>query len=352
MENCINIYNEFLETTNNLTDNDISSLTNNNVNDHLNSFYQSLSNDDLFSVFTMAKIKLFSAKTEETHRVSTSLFGEELTLKQIFNNQSDIIKNKLWELLFNLYIQLERINNNNADRIALLKDSLKKMRSNTSNSVKNDIFKNVLNADVNNTTSNMLDDIIGSFQDVVSNKGNPFESIMGITEMITSKYGNMIENGEVEIDKILGGMGGLLTKGMNGMTGMGEEKKEEPVIINDEFSTADVDVGKEEDKKAGGMFNFANFAKFAPLAEMVTKINAVKNEDDINALKKDMDNFMEKELKVDMSQYKGNMEKLEKQLEEAKFKDKVVEVVDMVEPTEYTEHTEHTEHMEHLEHLD
>ncbi len=322
MENCISIYNEFLETVNNLTGNDASTF-NNNIEQRLNKFYQSLNNDDLFTIFTMAKIKVFSAKTEETHQVSISLFDESLSLKQVFNNQTDIVKNKLWELLFNLYIQLERINNNNANRISSLKDTLKKMRQTTSTNVKNDIFKNVLNADVNNTTNNMLDDIIGSFQNVVANKGNPFESIMGITEMITSKYGSKIENGEVEIDKILGGMGSLIGKGV---ASMGEEKKEEPVIIDDNFSTADVDVGKqEEEQKPGGMFNFA---KLAPLADMVTKINAVKTEDDINALKKDMDNFMEKELKVDMSQYKENMEKLEKKLEEAKLKDKQVETAD------------------------
>jgi hypothetical protein len=324
MENCISIYNEFLETVNNLTGNDASSY-NNNIEQRLNNFYKSLQNTDLFTIFSMAKIKVFSAKTEETHNFSISLFDENLSLKQVFNNQTDIVKNKLWDLLLNLYIQLERINNNNSDRITVLKETLKKMRHNTSNNVKNDIFKNVLNADVNNTTNSMLDDIIGSFQDVVANKGNPFESIMGITEMITSKYGSKIENGEVEIDKILGGMGGLLGKGM---AGMGEEKKEEPVIIDDNFSTADVDVGKEEEKKQGGVFNFA---KLAPLADMVTKINAVKTEDDINALKKDMDSFMEKELKVDMSQYKENMEKLEKKLEEAKLKDKVVESVPSTE---------------------
>jgi hypothetical protein len=33
-----------------------------------------------------------------------------------------------------------------------------------------------------------------------------------------------------------------------------------------------------------------------------------------------MDSFMEKELKVDMTQYKENMEKLEKKLEEMKSK--------------------------------
>ncbi len=328
MENCISIYNEFLDTVNTLTGNDTSSY-NTNIESRLNNFYKSLSNDDLFTIFTMAKIKVFSGKTEETHQFSTSLFGEELSLKQVFNNQTDIVKNKLWELLFNLYIQLERINNNNSERIAALKDTLKKIRQSTSTNVKKDIFKNVLNADVNNTTNSMLDDIIGSFQDVVANKGNPFESIMGITEMITTKYGSKIENGEVEIDKILGGMGGLIGKGMSGMT---EEKKEEPVIIDDNFSTADVDVGKqEEEQKPNSMFNFA---KLAPLAEMVTKINAVKTEDDINALKKDMDSFMEKELKVDMSQYKENMEKLEKKLEAVKMKDKQVEPTEPTEPAE------------------
>lgn len=325
MENCINIYNEFSETVNNLTGNDTISYNDNNIEQRLNNFYELLQNSDLFTLFSMAKIKVFSAKIEETHNLSISLFDEKLSLKQVFNNQTDVVKNKLWELLLNLYIQLERNNNNNADRITVLKDTLKKMRSNTSGNIKSDIFKNVLKADVNNTTNNMLDDIIGSFQDVVSNKGNPFESIMGITEMITSKYGSKIENGEVEIDKILGGMGGLIGKGMAGMGGVGEDKKEEPVIIDDNFSTADVDIGKEEEEKPNNMFNFA---KLAPLADMVTKINAVKTEDDINALKKDMDSFMEKELKVDMSQYKENMEKLEKKLEEAKMKDKIVEVVD------------------------
>jgi len=58
-----------------------------------------------------------------------------------------------------------------------------------------------------------------------------------------------------------------------------------------------------------------------PLADMVNKINSVKTEDDVKLLKQDMDNFMEKELKVDMGQYKENMEKLEKKLEEAKMKD-------------------------------
>jgi hypothetical protein len=269
----------------------------------------------------MTKIKVFSAKTEETYDVSSSLFGENLTLKHIFNNQTEDVKTKLWELLLNMYIQLERAKNNNQERIASLKDGLKKLRQASSQHIKNDIFKNVLNTDVNNTTSSMIDDIIGSFQSVVSNKGNPFENIMGITEMITSKYGSKIENGEVEIDKILGGMGGLLNKGLSGM---GDKKEEEPIVMDENFSTADVDVGQpEEEKKENGF----NFAKLMPLANMVNKIGSIKTEDDVKALKEDMDHFMEKELKVDMSEYKENLDKLEKQLEEAKLKGKVVEPV-------------------------
>ena len=210
-----------------------------------------------------------------------------------------------------MYIQIERTHYNISTRISLLKGELKNMRkSNNSNNsnIKNDMFKNILNADVNGTTNNMLDEIIGSFQNMVGTGGNPFENIMGITEMISSKYGSKIENGEIEIDKILGGMGGLLGNGMN----FGEQKEEEkPIIIDENYSTSNVEIGEEKKEEA---MNF-NFAKFAPLANMVSKITSIDSENDMLSLKQDMDNFMEKELKVDMVQYKEHMAKLEQQLE-------------------------------------
>lgn len=323
MENCINIYNDFLDTVKSLTKNNTAAYKD-KVEERLNKFYDSLQNPDIFTLFSMPTIKVFSSKTEETHTVSASLFDEFLNLKTIFNNQNEEVKNKLWELLLNLYIQLERVKNNNAERITTMKDSLKKLRHTASQNVKNDIFKNVLNTDVNNTTSSMIDDIIGSFQDVVSNKGNPFENIMGITEMITSKYGRKIENGEVEIDKILGGMSGLINKGISKF---GEKDKEdaEPVVMDENFSTADVEIGNdEEDEEKKPAFNFA---KLMPLANMMNKIGTIKSEDDVKALKQDMDQFIEKELKVNMDDYQENINKLEKQLEGIKLKDKVVEEV-------------------------
>jgi len=311
------IYIDFLDKVKMLTNNDISKYTD-NVTERLTRFHTSLVNEDLFLLFSMSKIKVFSAKTVETHNVSTSLFRDntltesELTLKQLFNNMPDTTKNQLWELLFNMYIMIEQKHDNLSTRISLLKGTLKNMKTNLNS--KSDMFKNIINTDVNSTTTNMLDDIIGSFQNIVGTKGNPFDNIMGITEMITSKYGSKIENGEVEIDKILGGMGGLLGKDMNlgnafGKFGNAEDDK--PVIIDENYSTSNIDVGVEE--KNEGM-NF-NFSKLAPLANMVNKIGSIGSENDVLSLKKDMDNFMEKELKVDMTQYKEHMDKLEKQLE-------------------------------------
>jgi hypothetical protein len=279
------------------------SLFKENVEERLNRFYTTLQNEDSFTLFSMAKIKAFSSKTVETHDISVSLLGEEHSLKQIFNNQEDSLKNNLWELLFNLYIQLEKVNKPESQRISILKDMLKKMRKEPT-TMNSSILKNVLNADVNACTTNMLDDIINSFSSAVNNKGNPFENIMGITEKITSKYGSMIESGEIEIDKILGGMGSMLGNGL------GLNKPEEaPVIIDENFSTSGVEIGKEPEDKGG-----FNLSKLMPLADMVNKIGSVQSEDDILALKKNMDNFMEKELKMDMTQYKENMDKLEKQI--------------------------------------
>jgi hypothetical protein len=315
MDSCVEFYNEFLEQVKSLTSNETSAYANQYI-ERVNRFYDSLDNNDLFTVFASAKIKVFSAKTVETHAISTSLFDENLTLKHIFNNMADNVKDTLWIGLFNLYIQLERHHNKHPERVAVLKDMIKSIRGQQTSKARSDLFKNVIKTDVNSTTTNMLDDIIGSFQNVMSNNGNPFENIMSITEQITQKYGSKIENGEVEVDKILGGMGSMFTGGM---------KEEEPVVMGENFSTADVEIGKEEETKG---FNLGDIGKLAPLADMINKVGSVKTEEDALRVKQDMDNFMEKELKVDMSQYKQQMEDLERKMEEMKRQTSTIEDVD------------------------
>ena len=311
MDLCIEFYTEFLNLVNNLT-NYNTDMFNNNTEIRLMRFYLTLQNPDLFILFATNKIKVFSAKTVETHNISTSLFDETLTLKQIFNNMDNNVKEQLWIALYNLYIALEKLNTQNMGRICVLKDEIKKIRQAQSVNVKNTMFKNVLPAGVNNTTNNMLDDIISSFQNITNNNGNPFDSIMGITDMITQKYSSKIENGEVELDKILGGMTSMLGGG----------QQEPPIVMDNNFSTNDVELG---DVNAKNGFNIGDLTKLAPLTNMLNKVNNIENEDDIMELKKDMDKFMETELKVDMSQYKENMADLEKKLEDMKLQSKNVE---------------------------
>jgi len=316
MDSCVEFYNEFLDTVKGLTKCDTAPYNNTYI-ERVNRFYNSLNGDDLFTIFASAKIKVFSAKTVETHTISTSLFDENLTLKHVFNNMAENVKDTLWVGLFNLYIQLERHHNKHPERVGILKDTIKSIRGNQTSKARSDLFKNVIKADVNNTTTNMLDDIIGSFQNVMSNNGNPFENIMGITEMITQKYGSQIENGEVEVDKILGGMGSMFTGGTT--------KEEAPVVMDENFSTADVELGKEKEEKG---FNLGDIGKLAPLADMINKVGSVKTEEDALKVKQDMDSFMEKELKVDMTQYKQQMEDLERKMEDMKRMTSIVEDVD------------------------
>jgi hypothetical protein len=317
METSISIYNQLLDAIKDIKElnHDVSPYKQDEEK-RLERFYMSLEKDDLFLLFSMAKIKVFSAKTVETHEFSQSLFGENLSLKHIFNNQPDGVKNNLWTLLFNMYIQLEKHYNSHPDRIQTLKDAIKKVKTGGTEEFKSELLKNMFSKDVNPLTSNMLEDIIGSFQDIVSNKGNPFESIMGITEKITSKYGNMIENGDIEIDKILGGMTDVL-----GTSITGEKKEDAPVIIDENFSTSAVDIGNEEEESKGG-FSLKNLSKLMPLTNIMNKMGSINSNEDLLSIKQEMDSFMEKELKVDMSQYKEQLGQFEKQLQNMTMQDK------------------------------
>jgi hypothetical protein len=281
MENCINIYNQLLDSFKDKETN--IELYKIDIPMRLNRFYECLKNEDTFALFSMYKVKAFSSKTEETHALSLSLFDEHFSLKTIFNNKQDVTKMQLWDLLFNLYIQLERLHNPESPRIELLKENLKVVRSTFASSLKNDIFKNNVTGNVNDKTNNMLDEIIGSFQSVVNNNGNPFDSIMSITEKISQKYATGIESGDIQIDKVLGGMSDLIknTMGANGLGSMGNlasmgnlgdlakmagfESKKETVVIDENFTTGAVDVGKEDES------NF-NLGQLKPLADMFSNL--------------------------------------------------------------------------------
>jgi hypothetical protein len=73
-------------------------------------FNDLLNNTTLFNHFVKNKIKLFSHKDKSTLDVSESIFGSEITLKKIFNNQDESVKLLFWSdlksllLSYNYYI--------------------------------------------------------------------------------------------------------------------------------------------------------------------------------------------------------------------------------------------------------
>ena len=325
MERCIELYNQLLnEVTKNSSCEQSINLLNQDDNTKYNSiktFYNSLADNNMFLLFSKMKIKVFSAKTVETHSVSTSLFSEDLTLKSIFNNMSDPIKNVYWEKLFRLYIEVSKNDNINQDitkdRIMILITAIKTIKNSGENMVKNDLFK----VDVNNTTNDMIGDIVGSFQNIISNKSNPFDNIMNITNMISGKYKDQLENGDIQLDKILGGIEGIIP----GLMKQGEQAKKETVIIDENFSTSDVNLGNMDEKKDNNMMNMMKMIpNMSNLVNMVSRINTAETNEDLTSIKKDMDNYLEKELKVDMSQFN----ELEKNIKNQ------MEPIDPIDPTD------------------
>ena len=343
MECCIDTYNNILtEIDKNKKINKFDFLINQDNNSKYNcimNFYKLLNNNDLFLLFSKMKIKVFSSKTVETHAISTSLFSSELSLKFIFNNITDNIKNVYWEKLFRLYIDVAKNDKTQAnntlflpnDRITVLIENIKNIKNIKNNntntafmnvanntaltdSVKNSLFK----VNVNNTTNNMIDDIVGSFQNIMKNKSNPFDNIMNITTMISEKYKDQLQSGDIQLDKIIGGIDGIIPGLMKQSGAAAEEKK--TVIIDENFSTSNVDIGKEEE--SSNPLNPMNMMKMIPnisgLVNMVNRINTAESDDDLSNIKKDMDNYLEKELKVDMTQFNGILNGVEKKFEDFK----------------------------------
>ena len=229
--------------------------------------FNKLLNDEYFNLFVEMKIKLFSHKNDTTKKISETLFGEELSLKKVFNNRDDNTKFILWYYLHLMVLMVEMAQKNrNKDRVNILTNLIEKNTNELGKCKtvqdKNDpkqMIKQMLNIDLNDQTNDMLSDIISSFETSM-NTSNPLSGIMDISKKISSKYQDKINNGDIELNKIMEGfqknipgMGDLL-KNVTGDLGDMFGKKEEPketIIINDEFSTANVELGKENNKNSG-----------------------------------------------------------------------------------------------------
>ena len=226
-------------------------------------FNDSLNNVTLFNYFLKNKIKLFSHKEKDTTIVSESLFGSEVTLKKIFNNQEEPVKLLFWTdlkyllLSYNRYILSTDSNNKNAlDRVQKLSEN-NVQNSQPMINPKDGLNKILKTENLNATTNNMINDIFSTFEKTISQPGsNPFSNIMQISQIISEKYKSNIENGEVNLDDLLANMTGL--PGMENMSGLiGSLSKQmqttntepvEKVVIDENFSTAIVPKGEQKEE--------------------------------------------------------------------------------------------------------
>jgi hypothetical protein len=328
--------------------NDILQLSNENKINN-GKLFVDLINNQFFDDFVKAKLKIFSHKNDKTLQLSESLFGSKLCIKYILNNQSEEIKKLIWTNLYNLYISCESLKpEEEQDTVKM--DCIMGLLDTKTNDVRKKIHE-VLGTDINDHTTDMVNDIVSSFENIMNTKpgSNPLSDIMGLSQQISVKYANKINNGDIEIDKLLkcmtnkipgmenmvsGENSDIMNNIMSSMGNMTGGKEKEKIIIDDNFSTASVDVGAIDKDKNN--INFGNILKMADqfgvlpggkqttndntnpdvssfnldglcsnphlskIMGMMGKLNSVNTPDEIEKLKNEVDTFIQNEMNVDM----------------------------------------------------
>jgi hypothetical protein len=225
-------------------------------------------NDENFALFIKNKLKVFSHKNQDTQKISESLFGADFCLKNLLNNQTDDIKNNIWTNLHTLYMYGEHLKEEpNTERLLLLKSSNMKLPSISENIDFKSKIQDILDVDVNKDTTDMINEIVVSFESTLNNNSdNPMEKIMELSQLISTKYADKINSGDIELEKLLmavvkkiPGMENMMPDMENMMPNiekmfsglMGEkEKNKERIIMDENFSTALVDVPEIDENKS------------------------------------------------------------------------------------------------------
>jgi hypothetical protein len=276
------------------------------------------------------KIKLFSHKEKDTLKISESLFGSNLSLKKIFNNQEETIKLVLWKDIRNLLLAYneELLQNDLTNKNLLEKISKLKQPSHMLNP-KDSINKILNTSNLNDTTNSMINDIFGSFENSINNSGNnPFANIMEIGQVITEKYKDDIESGKINLDDLLknmtqlpgmenmGNMVDMITKQM----GAASSEPTEKVVIDENFSTSIVPQGENKDNETG--MNVASLLKTMDSLGGLSNPLLNGQEPDMNKLMglfsklgqtedpSQLNNIFQNELGIDMNKFTQEMGKV------------------------------------------
>lgn len=284
------------------------------------------------------KIKLFSSKSDENKKISYALL-KFIPLKKLLNgsNVTNQVRDIIWDYISLLYVfsELSSKDKGNIDKNLIkqilhsVNDSSKK-NSDTTTSDKKEVVKkstsnnakqNILNLDCNNETNNMINDIVGMFQNNLENDdndGNPFKNIVEVTKKITEQYQGKIENGEIDLDGLLKNIQGSMPNLPN-LNLDGKSEDEIKHIIDENFTTADVNVGEaKKDEKSGfdmsqmmGMMKNLNDTLgsggegMEGLSKMMESLGGMKmpeNEEEAAAHSEKMRNILQKDFNMDLSE--------------------------------------------------
>jgi len=255
----------------------LENLLNEPIEDQLNrvkKLNDLLNTTTLFNFFLKNKIKIFSHKDTNTCEISESLFGSEITLKKIFNNQDDSVKLLFWTdlkyliLYYNKYLLSIDPNDKTAqDKVQNILNNIESVKKPFINP-KEGLNKILKTENLNETTNNMINDIFSTFEKSAGVPGaNPFANIMEISKIISEKYKTNIENGEVNLDDLLSNMtclpgmenmGGIISSLSSQMMPKNPEPMEK-IIIDENFSTSIVVTGEQKDETQN--FNVGNLLK-------------------------------------------------------------------------------------------
>jgi hypothetical protein len=343
-------YNNFIEQLQNIfTDDKTKEILNNSlllsneIKYERGLVFSSKINEIDFNSFYNSKIKIFSHKNDDTYKISQSLFGAELCIKNLLNNQSIDIQNVIWK---HLHILWYYSINKNED---LLEDNIKLMKTKLYNENKLELFKTdakkkiceLLGDNINSDIYDMIDDIIKCFEDLILNfNNNSMASIVKISQELAVKYSNKIKNGNIELDKILEiifqKIPGL-SKMFSSFKNMKKTNNNETIIIDESFSTSNIEIG-EEDKgmdlsslKIGSILKMADKIGILPnlpnstssssnnnllnlnienISDNLTNIFNNSNMDNIDDMQSEMTNLIKEQLGLDISEINSELQKL------------------------------------------
>ena len=330
-------------------------------------FSSSISGDNL-DMFVKNKIKVFSHKSPNTQTISESLFGPEFCIKNLLNNQPEEVKKVIWTDLHTLCMIGELLKPESVvdeSKVKLLNQTIYKARgllqepehipeepSDSSKKYGTGVkhkLEDMIGVKVNDETKTMIDDIVQSFEKVLTGQssGNPLSGIMEISQNISVKYADKINKGEIELDKLMESISKYIPGMDQMMSGMmdGIGKKAAPkekIIIDENFSTANVQVGlnKEKETKSfdiGGILKMAdkfgvipggkqcdengeNIPGIGKIMELMQKLDKAETKEDAEALKQEMDSFLQKELGVDVTSLNAQLDQVTQQMKEAQEK--------------------------------